>query len=278
MTTKRTTTRTRARRARVSFLTHRIALAVWLTYMRVWSDKVARALVPGSTVALLSNPSKMPGKSFGLPARLSCPRANGSICDNCYADNGAYKWRSTKFAQMTRFKWTIESMRTPDGRRAWVYHMICAISGETYFRIHDSGDFFNVEYAKCWLEVIRALPGTKFWAPTRAWQLPNGVLPVFDPLMGVLRQIAALPNVTVRPSALDFGDLPPVIQGLHAGSSAAMSDASQAYQCPARAKYDNTCGPCRHCWEEKSTPVNYAAHAIGKRKLAKALAGKRACK
>jgi hypothetical protein len=152
-------------------------------------------------------------------------------------------------------------MRTDEGMQVWVSVMVQALLNETYFRIHDSGDFFNARYAKAWVLVCKALPATRFWAPTRAWQGGvMGALPVFDPLLNTLRELAALPNVTVRPSALDFGDLPPVVAGLHAGSTADMSDASKAYQCPAKRLYDGHCGPCRTCWNDKTVPVNYPKH------------------
>src|SRR6516162_9609523 len=44
---------------------------------------------------------------------------------------------------------------------------------EKLFRIHDSGDFFSAAYANAWYEVCRQLPDIRFWAPTRAWQLPT---------------------------------------------------------------------------------------------------------
>ena len=84
-------------------------------------------------------------------------------------------------------------------------------------------------------------------------------LAVFDPLLGVLRKLAALPNVTVRPSALNFGDNAPTVAGLHAGSTAAMPDIFRAKQCPAPTQ-NNNCGDCRACWEAKDTPVAYARH------------------
>jgi hypothetical protein len=34
-----------------------------------------------------------------------------------------------------------------------------------YFRIHDSGDMFNVAYAQCWLEVCRMLPSIRSGFP-----------------------------------------------------------------------------------------------------------------
>jgi hypothetical protein len=48
-------------------------------------------------------------------------------------------------------------MRSADGRAQWTAVMIAAIrkSRCTYFRVHDSGDMFNVAYAACWLDVCR---------------------------------------------------------------------------------------------------------------------------
>src|SRR3954454_20846157 len=155
----------------------------------------------------------MPGPSWSLPAHKACPRANGTICDSCYASKGCYRYSSTQNAQNARFAWTVESMRSPAGRAQWIAAMIAGIrqSGCSYFRVHDSGDMFNVAYAECWYAVCQALPAIRFWIPTRSWQQPNSPLPVFDPLLNTLRRLATLPNVTVRPSALDFGDTAPVI-------------------------------------------------------------------
>jgi hypothetical protein len=151
-------------------------------------------------------------------------------------------------------------MRTADGRQAWIDAMVAAIhdSGTRYFRVHDSGDTFSTAYAECWLEVCRRLPAIRFWIPTRAWQQPSGALPVFDPLLAALRQLASLPNVTVRPSALNFGDLPPIVAGLHADSTADVK-AAGIRQCPAP-QQGGQCGPCRLCWTAKGVPVSYARH------------------
>jgi len=132
-------------------------------------------------------------------------------------------------------------------------------TGCEYFRVHDSGDMFNVAYAQCWHEVCVRLPEVRFWIPTRAWQQPAGSLPVFDPLMNTLRALAQLPNVAVRPSALNFGDYAPVVAGLHAGSTAGMPDVFRARQCPAY-RQDGHCGDCRDCWDAKDLPVSYSKH------------------
>ena len=106
------------------------------------------ATVPGTTVRLLTQTSKMPGPSWSLPAHKACPRANGNICDSCYASKGCYRYSSTQNAQHARFAWTVECMRTADGRAQWVEYMVNSIreTGCQYFRVHDSGDMFNVAY------------------------------------------------------------------------------------------------------------------------------------
>src|SRR5512140_1805238 len=111
------------------------------------------ATVPGTAVRLLTKTSKMPGPSWSLPAHRACPRANGTICDSCYAGKGCYQYPTTRNAQDVRFRWTVESMRTPEGRESWIASMVLAIGStkKRYFRVHDSGDMFNLAYAQCWL-------------------------------------------------------------------------------------------------------------------------------
>src|SRR5215472_844603 len=102
------------------------------------NDVLPYAPVPGTTVRLLTKTSKMPGPSWSLPAHMACPRANGTICDSCYASKGCYQYPSTHNAQQTRFQWTVESMRTAEGRKQWAETMISAIreTGCRYFRVH----------------------------------------------------------------------------------------------------------------------------------------------
>ena len=239
-------------------------------------------LVPNTNCSILSNPSKMPGYAFGLPAHKSCPRANGSICygndgcnDGCYAyERGFYKMDNVKRTQQARFDWTRESLRSAAGIALWIATMIQAIlwatsKKEKVFRIHDSGDFFSPAYIRMWFEVCRQLPEVQFWAPTRVWQQPtsndrvNGlkafkIVGQDDAFMSELLKLAALPNVTIRPSALNFDDAPPSVPGLHAGSGASKAD-FVGYECPAQAQ-ENNCGACRVCWSEKTLPVTYHKH------------------
>lgn len=212
-----------------------------------------RHYVPGTTVALLSEPSKMPCPSWSLPARASCPwklEGEGTICGGCYATKGRYVMVNVAAAQAARFGWTRTSLRTADGTAAWVRTMARAIAetGCSYFRIHDSGDFFSPAYVRAWAEVAGLCPEVRFWAPTRSWRAPQ------PEWQETLRELAALPNVTVRPSALRFDEEPPRVEGLAAGTTARR----EGYTCPARSQ-GNACGTCRACWDRPEHTVSYHA-------------------
>lgn len=222
--------------------------------------RARKVKVPNTNTAVLTCTSKMPGPSFSLPAGRACPNAHGEICDECYAKKGCYQYTSTMRAQEARFSWVRDCMKSDIGRLHFINTMIAAIeaSGVEYFRIHDSGDFFNLQYVECWIEIARALDTVMFWAPTREYQMKN---PLFNILggnsrLGALRRLAALPNVTVRPSALSIGQDAPHVDGLHAGSAVGNEN---AWQCPARSQ-GGKCGDCRHCWSRKSSPVSYPLH------------------
>ncbi len=211
--------------------------------------------VPGTNVRLLTNTSKMPSKSWSLPAGKSCPAAvygPGTICGSCYAAKGAYKWSSTVNAQTKRFEWAVRCMRTPEGRQAFIDEMVQRIGGtrKAYFRVHDAGDMFSPAYVRCWTAIARALPGKRFWVPTRTWQFLDRPL-WREPLL----ELSALPNVTMRPSALRFGDAPPIIPGMAAGTTATTA----GYSCPAP-QQGNACGDCRVCWDEPDVAVSYHKH------------------
>ncbi len=218
---------------------------------------------PIPTVSILSNPSKMPGFSFGLPAGKSCPWAvyepdsTGvqAICAGCYAQAGNYRFNHVKRAQQARFDWVRRSLKTKAGQDRLVDVMVGLIAqtGQGWFRIHDSGDFFSPAYVRVWVRIAKRLTDVKFWAPTRSYQ---------DARMLVeLRKLAALENVTVRPSALHFGEPPPVIEGLQAGSGAGVVG-DGVRDCPAP-EQGGKCGECRVCWDKGAPAVSYKVH--GKR-------------
>lgn len=207
-----------------------------------------------SLPALLTNTSKMPCPSWGLPAGRACPGAKygeGSICGQCYAAKGNYGVPMVQHALSERYRWTLALMRTPAGQDAFVAYMTRAIEtvGSPYFRVHDSGDLFSPAYARCWARIARNLSHIRFWFPTRSYRIQS--------LLPAIQELAALPNVTVRPSALLLDADAPVVDGLAAGSGATFSKRDAT--CPAY-RQEGKCLDCRSCWDRPTVPVLYPLH------------------
>jgi hypothetical protein len=127
-----------------------------------WAE--GRPCVPGSATpehpfgnVLLTQPSKMPGFSWSLPAGNprngqedgKCPGAVfgiGAICSSCYANpdslvkrksgamerrGGNYDRPSVRRAQKARSDWTMDCLGTKEGRARWVTVMTAAITWAT---------------------------------------------------------------------------------------------------------------------------------------------------
>lgn len=225
-----------------------------------------RLTIPGTRVGILSEPSKMPCKSFSLPAVRSCPSAvfgENTICGSCYARKGFYVWPVVQKALEARFYWAIQACLVPSLGDQFVDLLVLAIRneagrqykrGETQavFRVHDSGDLFSPQYAELWYRICFLCPNVKFWFPTRQWNTKNTFMIL------TLQKLDSLPNVAVRPSALHFEDSVPCVDGLSAGTTASVFN----YNCPA-SEQDNKCLSCRQCWT-KTIPISY--HKIGSKK------------
>lgn len=225
----------------------------------------------------LSKPSKMPGHSWSLRAGDTCPSAKltvrdfgrAAICDGCYAKGGMYRMPNVRDAQQRRFDWLVDSMHGDDGDSA-ILGLVSLIerTGNAEFRVHDSGDFFTPAYVAIWTEVCKRLPDVRFWIPTREWYRDHPLM------MARLRELAALPNVALRPSAAVIGDDAPEVEGLDAGTTVAFHDAPPAdhWICPATATEKKACDDhgCRKCWDP-TVKVAYIAH--GRRMTSKATRG-----
>ena len=121
--------------------------------------KEARKITGG-----LSKPSKMPGPAHNLPAQACITGAKlvkipGSVCAGCYALKGRYRFRNVQDALQRR----LQALQDP----RWVDAMVTLITGEAWFRWHDSGDIQSQEHLKKIFEVCKRTPGTRHWMPTR---------------------------------------------------------------------------------------------------------------
>ena len=207
---------------------------------------------------VLSRTTKLPCPSFALPARASCAGLReaeriisrgeagdgGSICGRCYAFRLASFRPRLREVEFQRFAWYKRAL----ARGSAAQELVDSIkaTGANIFRLFSSGDFHSIKSIETWIKVAKALPGVRFYAPTRTY-----VLKAFLP---ALRRLHALPNVSVRPSALTVDQEAPIIKGLGDGTRVVR----RGHTCPATDQ-NNECGECRLCFD-KTGVIAYKAH------------------
>lgn len=222
-------------------------------------------------------------KVIGKPVRL-----HHAICNFCYATGGQYSTSGVQFAQVMRYIWARQGVKDGTFVKAMLYaieHADYVLDGGKvqkitypaerhtgrFFRIHDSGDFFDEDYLAAWKELANAFPDITFWAPSRIWATSWGVAAV--------NRINAEPrNLIIRPSAYHINEEPPKDLGPGWARGTTVYHKSLKVQgqgfdwdCQAYAVEDTkkTCrhamAPdgsvgCRACWSRSDLVVNYTLH------------------
>lgn len=229
--------------------------------------------IPGSTVSLLSWTEDMDAWSFSLPAGRdgACPLikddSEKDICSGCYAQINRYNMPNVLKAQWVRFNW-VKKLVQEDRLQEFVDLMVLAIGhydkANGFFRWHDSGDLFHPKYIEACYQVCKQTDVIKHWFPTRSWRATSqSWREAFD-------KLCSLPNVTVRPSALQYNDPSPKIKGFGAGTTVITEENMGKHNvCPKTLNGGNcTTNSCRTCWVEKDTPVAYLVHGyLGSHKI-----------
>jgi len=202
----------------------------------------------------LSEPSKMPGFAYGIPAQ-ACKlgailrKKKGSVCFSCYAFKGMYVFPVVKNAQAKRLKILLSDMF------AWKRAMVSLlekkyarkVGDERVFRWHDSGDLQSVEHLSAIVEIANLLPSIKFWLPTRERKMVTEWLSSGKSFPA---------NLVVRISAAMVGQENGTLPTGTVGSTVG---ANTGHACPAR-NQGNACGDCRACWNPNVKSVDYPLH------------------
>jgi hypothetical protein len=199
----------------------------------------AEAIVGGK----LSETTKMPGPSFGLPAKACITgsklrQIEGSVCSKCYALKGFYIWPGVEEAQYRR----LAQLKHP----RWIDAIMTLIqrSGCEFFRWHDAGDLQGVWHLENLCEVARRMPHVKFWLPTREKAF----------VRQHEREGYKLPkNLIVRVSSAMIGE------GAMAGFRHTSGVVKVGATCPAP-QQENQCKTCRRCWDARVKHVTYKIH------------------
>lgn len=217
----------------------------------------------------IGNPSKMPGKSYGLPAAAAawvptvchdlgiavppsfgCPvgaklaAIRGTTCASCYATRANYRYGSVQKAQAKRASGVFNPQ--------WVAAMVYLIgkrvdAADPFFRWHDSGDLLGLWHLEKIAMIASMTPTVRHWLPTREAK----VVAEFAAKHGALPA-----NLTVRVSATKVDGAP----GSFAQTSTVHRDATPVgHVCPAPTQ-GNQCGDCRACWSADVANVSYHVH------------------
>lgn len=211
----------------------------------VMTRKLAIAITGG-----LSNPSKMPGHSWGTPAE-DCQIGSklrgiaGSTCENCYAMKHAYTWPNVRAAYERRLERMYHSR--------WVEAMVFLISNarDEFFRWQDSGDLQSEEQLRNIIAVCRALPNVKFWLPTREYKL----------VMDWLNAGGQVPeNLVIRFSAHMIDQAAPSGYGLPTSTVHSSEDKEPSGEICRAYERKNSCGDCRACWDPNVANISYLEH------------------
>ena len=199
----------------------------------------------------LSQPSKMPCKSWSLPAWTTCPgarNADGSAvdaCSMCYALQGRYTFGAVKEVRDHNLSdWTESD---------WTDAMVKAIGKGTYFRWFDSGDIYSPELAEKIFEVCQRTPNCAHWIPTRAYK-DSRIVPFLD-------KLNALPNVVVRLSSdsidgetIEGDNTSTIVESPEDFVSGKGRVLCRAYTRAGK------CGNCRACFDKRVKIVFYPRH------------------
>ena len=126
---------------------------------------------------------------------MKLQKVPGSVCAGCYAMKGRYRFRNVREALERR----LDALQDP----RWVTAMVTLITGEKYFRWHDSGDIQGPKHLENIFEVCKRTPETRHWMPTReSWvkaflpECPDNLCIRFSVPMVDQKPIESWPNVS----------------------------------------------------------------------------------
>lgn len=200
-----------------------------------------------SIAGSLGKPSKMPGFTYGISAKLckvgaKLAKVPGSVCFDCYALKANYQYPSVTAAHDKRER-SLSSI-------SWVDSMVKMIAAKNnpFFRWHDAGDLQSFQHLLDIVRIAEALPGVSFWLPTREKALVLKYRESFGDFPS---------NLCVRLSAAMVDAKP--LEGFENTSTVHSKAEPKGQECPAY-KQGNKCNDCRACWDKSVKNVSYRKH------------------
>lgn len=156
--------------------------------------------------------------SFNLIPIVHCPLA-GACKAFCYATVGQQAFASGVKRRAAAFKATLDPAFVQN-MHAEIQRWKKKIGGKSRtdarsfkaIRVHDSGDFYSMEYLKSWLEIARLNPDVRFYAYTKSLPFVHKAfeLGLVPPNFRLIQSVGGLADSRIRqdlPHARIFGTL-----------------------------------------------------------------------
>lgn len=179
-----------------------------------------------------------------------------SVCheDHCYAKRGWYRSQRVHDAQARRLQLWLRYRET-----TWIDAMVTVMQGQEHFRWFDSGDLQSIEMLHDICEVCNRTPDTQHYLPTKEY----GIMKAF---MEGGHKIPDNLSIRVSSPLIDheFSGLIKREMEHFGGSVVYRYKWPKGFICKA-SSYNNTCGPCRACWDRTVKVIAYPYHS-GKHK------------
>ena len=224
------------------------------------------------TIGNLSDTSKMPCRSYSIPAYLcklgsKLRKIKGSVCHDCYAQAGSYNWSNVERALAMRNELMSTATRNPKFRKQFIESFVYLLTRNekktaswgdpSFFRWFDSGDLLSMAHLDIIHDIALQTPNVMHWLPTREFSLIKKYCESNRP---------ALDNLTIRLSCNMIGDEAPKayhrLRDAHpdrritfSSSHTKRHEAPEGFtECTADL-HKNECNDCRLCWT--LTPISY---------------------
>jgi len=100
--------------------------------------------------------------SFDLPQGHTCPFA-GECLKFCYAAKGSYRYPAVKNKYSKNYEASLKDTFVDEANES-----IKALPNVKFYRVHSSGDYYNTNYIKKWVEIAKANPTKVFYSYTKS--------------------------------------------------------------------------------------------------------------
>ena len=206
----------------------------------------------GLVAPLLKNNNRKVGKkvyTFGLlPTNKLFESEHGIIAGTCpctcekgYCTRGCYNFKDVKTGNIIKtllcYKYLNWVKSAIMAQLEYITEKAEKDGSQVYIRIHDTGDFYGVDYVNMWHEIIAAFPCVKFWTYTKS-KFENA----FDDLVNANIVKSVIPGI-----GYNFGHIDYILSAYNQLKNAG----ENVYICRCGIDPEQHCENCSHCATNK---------------------------